>query len=376
MVSSRNIFIFVVKSSLEEGLYWIMVALLFLVSSLQTGSIEISKWFTCDTVLEELVPIAKVLHKVATHLKKVCISLCRQTPMDIFSRWRRLLATSKISWTPKSTGRRKRKMIAHHQVNWSCRGHRQYCDCSAGDLAVHLKGDFAWNLDSEPCLQNLDVQIPSGSVTGIFGPSGSGKTSLLSSIVGSTQHISGSPPVIQGRVAFVAQSPLILDATIRENVCFGQDFDRMRYLIALRDADLGQLLQNLPWGDGTLLGEQGIKISKSQKEQIALARAFYSNANIILLDNPPSSFDIAVKQSILMTGIEKLRRDNKTVILVTNDLHLFRSASRILYLENGQIADHKVGERVELFLDSISQLNPALHTSSPGRGRMSHPMIC
>ena len=236
---------------------------------------------------------------------------------------------------------------------------------------MHLKGEFAWNLDSEPsCLQNLDVQIPSGSVTGIFGPSGSGKTSLLSSIIGLTQRVSGSPSVIQGRVAFVAQSPFILDATIRENILFGQDFDRMRYLMALRRADMRQVLQNLSWGDGTLLGEQGIKISRSQKEHIALARAFYSNADIILLDNPLSSFEEAVKQNILMNGIEKLWRDNKTVILVSNDLQLFRSASRILYLENGQIIDCKVDRKAELFLDSISELNPVLYTScSPGKGR-------
>ena len=254
--------------------------------------------------------------------------------------------------------------MTRHQVNWCFHGHHYYCDCSADELAVHLEGDFAWNPDSEPCLRNLDVQVALGSVTVVCGLNGSGRTSLLSSIIGLTQSVSGSPPTIHGRLAIVPQSPFILDATIRENVCFGQDFDDGRYLVALRNADLVRVLQGLPWGDGTLLGEQGIKISRSQKEHIALARAFYSNANIILLDNPLSSLDNAVKQSILKNGIEKLRRANKAVFLVTNDVQLICLANQILYLENGKIADHRTVEDVEPFLKSILEQNPVPCTSA------------
>ena len=233
---------------------------------------------------------------------------------------------------------------------------------------MRLKGDFAWHPDSEPCLRNVDVQIPSGSVTAIVGPTASGKTSFLSSIIGLTQSISGWPPTIHGRLALVPQSPFILDATVRENILFGQEYDSVRYTAAVQASALGPDLHVFPWGDETLLGERGINISGGQKQRIALARAVYSDADVFLLDDPLSALDANVTHYVFRECILSALK-GKTILLVTHHLPCLSAVDQILCIRNGTVTESGSYEELMQMPDNATMLdNRPLPQITPADG--------
>ena len=240
----------------------------------------------------------------------------------------------------------------------------------AGEMAVHMKGDFAWNRDSEPCLRNLDVQIASGSVTAIVGPTGSGKTSFLSSIIGLTQSVSGSPPVVHGRLALVPQSPFILDATVRENILFGQEYESVRYAAAIQASALGPDLQAFPWGDETLLGERGINISGGQKQRIALARAVYSDADVFLLDDPLSALDANVMHYVFRECLLSALK-GKTLLLVTHHLPCLSAVDQILCIRNGRVRGG--GDKEELMQMADNAMMLDRRPSPESTSKVDHP---
>ena len=203
-------------------------------------------------------------------------------------------------------------------------------------MKVH--GDFAWNTDTGVVLSGLRLNVAAGSLTAIVGPTGSGKSSILSSIVGLMQRISGTETVVHGRLALVPQSPFIINATIRDNILFGSAFDEGRYAAAIRAASLVPDLAALPGGDQTELGEKGINISGGQKQRIALARAVYADADICLLDDPLSALDAHVGRNVFHECIKGAMKD-KTVILVTNQLQYVNAVDHIFYVHRGTIAE-------------------------------------
>ena len=122
---------------------------------------------------------------------------------------------------------------------------------------------FYWETDMESEMVDLeDITIlgPKGALVGIVGAVGSGKSTLLSSIIGETSLKQGTIK-LSGKLGYAAQQSWILNATIRDNILFGQPFDERRYLMAIRDAALVTDLEQFPDGDLTQIGERGINLS-------------------------------------------------------------------------------------------------------------------
>ncbi|KAI1311964.1 hypothetical protein EDD11_003220 [Mortierella claussenii] len=193
--------------------------------------------------------------------------------------------------------------------------------------------------DYGPTLTNINLTIARGELTAVVGRVGQGKTSLLNAIIGDMYKRQGSVKVF-GRLAYVAQSAWIVNATLRENIVFGNTFNQDRYDHILMACGLLPDIAMLPAGDLTEIGERGINLSGGQKQRVSLARAAYENADVYLLDDPLSAVDAHVDQHLWqnLIGPNGLLRD-KTRILVTHAIHHLEQADQIVVIKGGEISE-------------------------------------
>ncbi|KAJ8072221.1 hypothetical protein PM082_015779 [Marasmius tenuissimus] len=188
-------------------------------------------------------------------------------------------------------------------------------------------------------VQKIDLRIQRGTLVAIVGRVGSGKSSLLQGLLGEMRKISGEIS-FGGHVAYCAQTAWIQNATLRENVLFGQPFDEERYWKVLEVSCLMPDLQALPAADLTEIGEKGINLSGGQKQRVNVARALYRNADVLLLDDPLSAVDAHVGKSLFHNAILPLVAAKKTVVLVTHARHFLSYCDHIYTMSDGRIEGH------------------------------------
>ena len=179
------------------------------------------------------------------------------------------------------------------------------------DTICFEDASVAWPSDSQQddsdhfVLKNVNVRFPSNELSLIAGKTGSGKSLFLASILGEADQLGGhvkvprAPPfeerfdhranksdwIIESAIAFVAQIPWIENATIKDNILFGLPFDSGRYKNVLKCCALEKDLELLPDGELTDIGANGINLSGGQRWRISFARALYSRAGILVLDD-------------------------------------------------------------------------------------------
>jgi ABC-type multidrug transport system fused ATPase/permease subunit len=139
-------------------------------------------------------------------------------------------------------------------------------------------------------LDDLSITFCEHELNVIAGPTGSGKTSLLLSLIGETILESGTA-TWPGDVAYVPQTAWLENDTVRHNVLFYSAFDRKRYDTVVAACGLLPDLKHFPEGDLTVVGERGTSLSGGQKQRVSLARAIYSHASLLLLDDIFSALD-------------------------------------------------------------------------------------
>lgn len=215
-------------------------------------------------------------------------------------------------------------------------------------------GVFSWvsespSLITEPSPQTIsfklraDIAVPRGSLTAIVGAVGSGKTSLIASMLGEMRMISGSVTVSSSTkgIAYVTQEAWIRNATIKENILFGSPYVKTKYDKIVKACELLSDFKLQPAGDETEIGEKGINLSGGQKQRISLARACYSAADLIFLDDPLSAVDSHVGKKlfdqVFSSNTGCLR--GKTRILVTNSLSILKRVDKILVMDDGMISE-------------------------------------
>ena len=194
-------------------------------------------------------------------------------------------------------------------------------------------------------LKDIDLTIPKGSLTAIVGAIGSGKSSLLQGLMGEMRRTEGNV-IFSGNTALCSQTPWIQNATIRENILFGQPWDEERYWSVVHDSCLEPDLVVFDDGDGTDIGEKGVSLSGGQKQRVNIARAMYFNADIIALDDPLSALDAGVGKSLFFDAIVGALSD-KTRILVTHALHFLSYVDNIILMEDGQIVEQGTYEELK-----------------------------
>ncbi|XP_069944054.1 ATP-binding cassette sub-family C member 3-like isoform X2 [Cherax quadricarinatus] len=175
--------------------------------------------------------------------------------------------------------------------------------CSEPSMPSALKvidGQFSWegeNGEASWSLKHVELEVQVGQLVAVVGPVGAGKSSLLSAMLGEMKKNAGRV-VVNGTVAYVSQQAWLQNASLRDNIIWGQPFELKRYRQVVKACGLQPDIDMLPAGDLTEIGEKGINVSGGQKQRVALARAVYSDASIILLDDPLSAVDSHVGRHI------------------------------------------------------------------------------
>ncbi|KAI5208799.1 hypothetical protein AUEXF2481DRAFT_306945 [Aureobasidium subglaciale EXF-2481] len=174
-------------------------------------------------------------------------------------------------------------------------------------------------------LRDVNVRFPVGELSIIHGDTGCGKSLLLAAILGEAELLDGvieAPCATHDQpVAFVTQTPWLQSTTIKNNIVFGERLDMSRYNSVLEACALIPDLKALSRGDETLIGPQGIKVSGGQRARISLARALYSKASTILLDDILSALDTHVSVHVL-GALNGPLGAGRTRILATHQLAL------------------------------------------------------
>lgn len=215
-----------------------------------------------------------------------------------------------------------------------------------------LEGDEPQDVEERIfTIKDVDLSIPRGSLTAIVGAIGSGKSSLLQGLMGEMRKTDGKV-TFSGSTALCAQTPWIQNATVRENILFGQPWDEERYWSAVRDACLEPDLELLDDGDATEIGEKGINLSGGQKQRVNVARALYFNADIIALDDPLSALDAGVGKALFFNAIVGAL-SGKTRVLVTHALHFLPYVDNIILMEDGMIAEQGTWNELRAQNDGI-----------------------
>ena len=209
---------------------------------------------------------------------------------------------------------------------------------------------FRYDELSDNVLENITLEIPAGKVTAIVGMSGSGKTTLVKLLLGfypprKGEILAGStnlknirPSDWRARCGAVMQDGFIFSDTIARNIAVGEEhIDTQRLLNAVRVANIGEMIDALPLGFNTKIGQEGKGISQGQRQRILIARAVYKNPDFLFFDEATNALD-ANNEKVIMENLQQFFK-GRTVVVVAHRLSTVRNADQIVVLNHGRIAE-------------------------------------
>lgn len=211
---------------------------------------------------------------------------------------------------------------------------------------------FTYPSKESYALNNISISIPVNHVIGIVGSSGSGKSTLIDIILGLLPAQSGymyiDDTIItrdnvrgwQNNLGFVPQSIFLSEGSIAENIAFGipaSEIDYDQVLKAIRLAHLTELVEELPEGINTKVGERGVQLSGGQRQRIGIARALYNKADVLIFDEATSALD-GITEKIIMDAIHDFT-GQKTIIMIAHRLKTVQKCDTIYLMEKGSIID-------------------------------------
>ena len=195
---------------------------------------------------------------------------------------------------------------------------------------------FAWPGASEPVLRDITLSFPVG-LTVVLGEVAAGKTALLQALLGELDWQGGEFIRPNEIVGYCAQTPWLECMSIRENILFSSPYEPSRYREVLEACALIPDMANFQHGDLSQIGENGIGLSGGQKARVALARAVYSRAKILLLDDPLSALDHQTAETIVRRCLGGRLLAERTTILVTHRTELCHSlAKQMIQISEGR----------------------------------------
>ncbi|XP_006820965.2 ATP-binding cassette sub-family C member 9-like [Saccoglossus kowalevskii] len=227
------------------------------------------------------------------------------------------------------------------------------------NVALMIKnGSYSWDVDNPvAAISDINLTIPAEKLTLIVGLVGSGKSSVLSAMLGEMTTLSGSILFNKkkNKVAYASQKAWLQNATLKDNILFGEPFNKKRYNKVIEACALQPDIDILPGGDKTEIGEKGINLSGGQKQRVSLARCMYGQTDIVILDDPLAALDVHVGRHVIHEGILGfVMKENRTVILVSHQLQYLQYANQIIVMDGGKI--YRQGS-----LDEIANHDPELY---------------
>ncbi len=203
-------------------------------------------------------------------------------------------------------------------------------------------------------LKGIDLKIPAGEVVAFVGPSGSGKSTLVNLLPRFFNPTSGAIHLdgvdiqeidlkdLRRQMAFVSQDVVLFNDTIAANVAYGatspEEIDRGRVHEALQAANLSELIKELPEGIDSEVGDNGNRLSGGQRQRLAIARAIYKDAPILILDEATSALDSESERQV-QDALERLM-EGRTTLVIAHRLSTIENANRIVVLDHGRVVEN------------------------------------
>jgi ATP-binding cassette, subfamily B, bacterial PglK len=237
-----------------------------------------------------------------------------------------------------------------------------WLDRPSMDICLH-DVSFRYEPDRPVAIRGATLRIPAKSAVGFVGANGSGKTTLVDLIAGLLVPESGRIEIDgmmlddanraawQSRIAYVPQNVFLLDSSVAQNVALGiaeTAIDRARLASAAKLAQLDAFVSSLPQGFDHRIGERGVQLSGGQRQRIGIARALYTNASVLIMDEATNALDGLTEQELMAT-IMRLR-GSYTIILIAHRLSSVRACDLIFEFDRGRISS--TGSYAELLRDS------------------------
>jgi len=230
-----------------------------------------------------------------------------------------------------------------------------------GIVFHHVTFHYSGKKDAVDVLHDISFAASLGQLTALVGPSGAGKSTILSLAArfydpsSGTIMLDGVPlsnisrQDMRSHISVVTQELFLFHTTLRQNICYGIQHatdEEIRNIV--KTAQLSDMVDHLPEGLDTMVGERGYRLSGGEKQRVAIARALLCKAPFLLLDEATSSLDSQVERKI-QQALEKLMQ-GRTVIAIAHRLSTIQRANKILVVESGEIIEQ--GTHVELLRKS------------------------
>ncbi|MBS0391101.1 MAG: lipid A export permease/ATP-binding protein MsbA [Proteobacteria bacterium] len=223
--------------------------------------------------------------------------------------------------------------------------------------AISLRGvTVSFDAEHEPALDGVSLDIRPGEVVALVGPSGAGKTTLVNLLPRFVSPSSGqvlldgvaaedwSLPSLRAQFAVVSQDVVMFNDSIAANVALGAPIDAQRVQQCLAAANLARHVAALPQGMDTLVGHNATQLSGGQRQRLAIARALYKDAPILILDEATSALDTE-SERLVQEALQRLMR-GRTTLVIAHRLSTIEHADRVVVMERGRIAEQ--GTHAEL----------------------------
>lgn len=215
---------------------------------------------------------------------------------------------------------------------------------NVGKIAIR---NLSFQYEERKIIDGLSLSIQKGEKIAFVGESGSGKSTLIRILLGLLKYNQGEVRLgdmelkeiclnnLYDRVSYLSQDAPVFDGTIKENLVFEKQVSEEQMLEALSEVQLSHLVENLAEGLNTEIGEKGTCLSGGEKQRLALARLWFEDSELVILDEATSAMDNLTEENVMKSVMQKMK--DKTVIAIAHRLNSIAGFDRIILFKEGRI---------------------------------------
>ena len=217
-------------------------------------------------------------------------------------------------------------------------------NADVGEIAIK---NLSFQYEERKIIDDLSLSIKKGEKIAFVGESGSGKSTLIKILLGLLKYNQGKVRLgdmelsgiclnnLYDRVSYLSQDAPVFDGTIKENLVFEKKVSEEQMLGALSEVQLSHLVENLAEGLNTEIGEKGTCLSGGEKQRLALARLWFEDSELVILDEATSAMDNLTEENVMKSVMQKMK--DKTVIAIAHRLNSIAGFDRIILFREGKI---------------------------------------